>query len=208
MKIRTFAHFLFSLLLATSFVTSGCKHKPSGPTPLPGRTSSAPKPGDEAGGGGSGKVKPGTGTGDENSEPKVATDQHPLTDIDLDKYNQDREVFKANTVYFDFDKSTVKTGERTKIQEVATYLKGTAQNKLLIEGYCDERGTEEYNRALGEKRALALREYLAKLGIKADRVVTRSYGEDKPAAAGHDEAAWAKNRRGEFVLLKPKPGAE
>jgi peptidoglycan-associated lipoprotein len=101
----------------------------------------------------------------------------------------------------------VKSSEFVKVQEVAAYLKGALDNKLMIDGHCDERGTEEYNRALGEKRALALREYLLKLGIAGDRVYTRTYGEDRPALEGHDEAAWSKNRRGEFILLKPKPSA-
>jgi len=75
----------------------------------------------------------------------------------------------------------------------------------LIEGHCDERGTEEYNRALGEKRAQALREYLAsKLGVDAGNIRTLSYGKDRPAVPDHNDAAWAKNRRGEFVVLLPK----
>ena len=207
MKIRIFTQFLLAALIAVS-VGTGCKHGIKSQTPLPGTNPKPPGPGGESTT--TEPVKPTPGVPNETSEKgtQVTKEQHETSDIDLDKFNQDRDVFKANTVYFEFDKSTVKTGERSKIEEVANYLKGTAQNKLLIEGYCDERGTEEYNRALGEKRALALREYLAKLGIKPNRVLTRSYGEDKPASAGHDEAAWAKNRRGEFVLLKPKPGTE
>jgi peptidoglycan-associated lipoprotein len=72
-----------------------------------------------------------------------------------------------------------------------------------VEGNCDERGTEEYNRSLGERRALALRESLISLGIEATRVDTISYGEDKPVATGHDEAAWKQNRRGDFIQLTP-----
>ena len=78
--------------------------------------------------------------------------------------------------------------------------------KLLIEGNCDERGTEEYNRSLGERRALAAREALAKLGVDPMRIETRSFGKDKPVDPGHDESAWAKNRRDDFVLLHPKAG--
>lgn len=115
----------------------------------------------------------------------------------------DTNVFKANTVYFDFDRSNVRPSERSKVEDVAGFLKGNLSNKLLIEGHCDERGTEEYNRALGERRALAIREYLANLGIGPERVRTLSYGEDRPAVDGHDEAAWSKNRRGEFILLRP-----
>ena len=76
---------------------------------------------------------------------------------------------------------------------------------MKIEGHCDERGTEEYNRALGERRALALREELARLGIDPGRVDTISYGKDRPVDTGRDESAHRKNRRGEFVVLTP-PG--
>jgi peptidoglycan-associated lipoprotein len=117
---------------------------------------------------------------------------------------KDENFFDPNTVYFDFDKSTVKASERVKVEEVALYLKGDKDKKLLIEGHCDERGTEEYNRALGERRALSLREYLTNLGISPDRIRTLSYGEDRPAVPGNSEAAWSKNRRGRFILLKPK----
>jgi len=118
--------------------------------------------------------------------------------------NQIREFFAKDTVYFDFDRASVRASERVKVEEVATVLKGQPNNMVLIEGHCDERGTEEYNRALGERRALALREYLVNLGIQAERVHTISYGEDKPADLGNNESAWAKNRRGEFILLTPR----
>jgi peptidoglycan-associated lipoprotein len=116
----------------------------------------------------------------------------------------DTNIFRANTVYFDFDRSTVRPSERAKVEDVAAQLKLDAYNKLLIEGHCDERGTEEYNRALGERRALALREYIVNLGISPDRIRTLSYGEDRPAVEGFDEAAWSRNRRGEFILLRPQ----
>jgi peptidoglycan-associated lipoprotein len=116
----------------------------------------------------------------------------------------DREFFSAQRVYFDFDSSTIRPSERSKIDFVANYLKENQQTKIQIEGHCDERGTEEYNRTLGERRALALREYLMNAGIPGTRVFTISYGEDKPLDPGHNEAAWAKNRRGEFILYRPK----
>jgi peptidoglycan-associated lipoprotein len=120
---------------------------------------------------------------------------------------QDRAAFAANTVHFEFDSAVVKDSESANLQAVATVLGADATLKLLIEGHCDERGTEEYNRSLGERRALALREALAKLNLDAARVRTISYGKDKPLDPGHDAAAWAKNRRGEFVLLHPNPNA-
>ena len=119
-------------------------------------------------------------------------------------FNQDRSQFREQTVYFDFDKSTIKSSEQSKIQAVASFLKSEQRMMIEIEGHCDERGTAEYNRSLGERRALAVREYLISLGVAGERATTISFGEDRPADPGHGEAAWAKNRRGEFVLLRPK----
>jgi peptidoglycan-associated lipoprotein len=116
----------------------------------------------------------------------------------------DTNYFKAQTVYFDFDSSLIKASERPKINAVGDELKAKPETRLMIDGHCDERGTEEYNRALGERRALAIREALIKYGISPARMSTRSWGEDRPAALGHNEEAWSKNRRGEFILLLPK----
>ncbi len=116
----------------------------------------------------------------------------------------DRAALAPYTVHFSFDSAAVKKTEQSNLQAVVAALSSDPTTKLLIEGNCDERGTEEYNRALGERRALALREALAKLGIDPARVRTISYGKDRPADPGHDEAAWAKNRRGDFILLHPK----
>jgi peptidoglycan-associated lipoprotein len=146
--------------------------------------------------------------------PPVATpvpDQNPghfaTSDINLDNYTQDRAALAAYTVHFKFDSAVVETSEQANLTSVAQAL-SDANLKLLIEGHCDERGTEEYNRSLGERRALALREALAKLNIDPMRIKTLSFGKDKPVDPGHDEAAWAKNRRGEFVLLHPKTPAQ
>jgi len=103
-------------------------------------------------------------------------------------------------VLFDFDSARIRPSEGSKLEAVAAYLKSNP-GKLVIEGYCDERGTAEYNRALGERRALAARDELVKLGIDASRMSTISYGKDRPVDPGHDEAAWAKNRRCEFVVV-------
>jgi peptidoglycan-associated lipoprotein len=118
----------------------------------------------------------------------------------------DRETLRAQTVYFDYDKSAIKSSEKVKVAAVSEYLKSHPDQTLLVEGNCDERGTEEYNRALGERRALSVREMLVNLGTPADKITTVSFGKDKPFDTGHDESAWSKNRRGEFVLL-PAAGA-
>jgi peptidoglycan-associated lipoprotein len=115
----------------------------------------------------------------------------------------DPNYFATQTVHFDFDSSVVKLEDIDKVHAVGDELKLRPNVKLLIDGHCDERGTEEYNRALGSRRALAVREVLVQYGIAADRIRTRSWGEDKPVDPGHNEAAWAKNRRAEFILLLP-----
>lgn len=186
-----------SLIAVLALGASGCKRTPKDLTPLHGRAAkppSGPQPGDMIGEGGK------LGAGDVTSGA--------LGTAGLEEFENmlmDRSVFASDTVYFDFDRSAVKPSERGKLDNVAAYLKNNREEKLLIEGHCDERGTEEYNRALGERRALALREYLVRAGISPDRIRTISYGEDKPAVLESNEAAWAKNRRGEFILLRPKP---
>jgi peptidoglycan-associated lipoprotein len=105
-------------------------------------------------------------------------------------------------VYFDYDSAQVNQGERAKLDSVAAYLRSNGAANLVVEGHCDERGSNEYNLALGERRALAVRAYLVGLGIDAARIQTKSYGEEKPAALGHDEGSWAQNRRGEFGLIQ------
>ena len=150
-------------------------------------------------------VIPPVGTPPAGSFPITPQGGFPAANTgEFDGMLMERGAFAANTIHFDYDKAIVKASEVGKLQPVIAALKASPQNKLLIEGHCDERGTEEYNRALGERRALAIRERLAKAGISPDRLRTTSLGEDAPVALGHTEAAWAKNRRGELVLLKPK----
>lgn len=102
------------------------------------------------------------------------------------------------SVYFDFDSYVLSSAARTILQNNAAWLRVNAQKSLSIEGHCDERGSDEYNLALGERRAKAVGDYLMMLGVAGDRLTLISYGEEMPAVAGHDEAAWQKNRRAEF----------
>ncbi len=101
-------------------------------------------------------------------------------------------------VYFDFDKSNLRPDAIEQLNKNAEVMKKHTEYIYQIAGHCDERGTQEYNLALGERRALAVRDYLISVGLGADKIVTISYGEEQPAAAGHDEASWSKNRRAEF----------
>jgi len=105
-------------------------------------------------------------------------------------------------VYFALDSYALAPAEVSKVEQVAQHLQQNAGHVLVVEGHCDERGSNEYNLALGENRALAVRSYLANLGVAADRIQTRSYGEEKPAVAGTGEGAWQMNRRGEFSLFQ------
>jgi peptidoglycan-associated lipoprotein len=105
-------------------------------------------------------------------------------------------------VYFDFDGSQIKEGERSKIETVAAALKKSSQGGVIVEGNCDERGSAEYNLSLSERRALAVRAYLIGLGVDGSRVQTKSYGKEHPVCNEHDEGCWSKNRRAEFVLFQ------
>jgi peptidoglycan-associated lipoprotein len=105
-------------------------------------------------------------------------------------------------IYFDFDKSNIREDQRARIVENATFLSENKAVRVRIEGNCDERGTNEYNMALGERRANSAKKYLVNLGIHEDRMHTISYGEEKPLLHGHDEYSWAQNRRDDFVVVK------
>ena len=104
-------------------------------------------------------------------------------------------------IYFDFDSYDLSNQARKTLTSDADYLRKRAVAKLRIEGNCDERGSAEYNIALGEKRAKTAEKYLVTMGIPANRLSIISYGKEKPADPGHDEAAWAKNRRDDFTIL-------
>jgi peptidoglycan-associated lipoprotein len=109
---------------------------------------------------------------------------------------------KVQDVFFDFDKAELRADARSVLQADAQYLKDHPDAKVVLEGHCDERGTEEYNLALGQRRADAVKQYLVDLGVPASRLSTISYGEEKPFVMGHTEEAWAKNRRVHFDITQ------
>jgi peptidoglycan-associated lipoprotein len=104
-------------------------------------------------------------------------------------------------IHFDFDKYDIRREDEAILRENAAWLKKNPKMKIQIEGYCDERGTAEYNLALGERRANMTKKYLLSLGISSDRISTISYGEERPLDPGHNEEAWGKNRRAHTVVL-------
>jgi peptidoglycan-associated lipoprotein len=211
--------------------TTGCKRKAQGPiTPLPparagGSGIDNPRPSNpgttspnganaadrasgltDAGGAQGTDLTGGAGNSGLGTPTAPPNENVPFLGGPLDRsqFTEDRAQFASDVVLFDFDSAVVKTSEKEKLVAIATYLKANPATAVEVEGHCDERGTEEYNRSLGERRALALREELAQLGIDPKRVYTISYGEDRPSASGHDEASWTRNRRAESVLLTPR----
>ena len=190
--------------LAATLASTGCKKGFTKVTPLPGQRAAVV--GDT---GGPTTVPPGNQLTDTGGMPVANTGNNtptgggPLSDT-LDFGSSDPgpvRRWRLTRCISNLTARWCRTSEQANVASVGQALTADANAKLLIEGNCDERGTEEYNRALGERRALALREALAKIGIDPMRIRTISYGKDKPVDPGHDEAAWAKNRRGDFVLL-------
>jgi peptidoglycan-associated lipoprotein len=109
---------------------------------------------------------------------------------------------ESEKIYFDYDKSDLKPESQSILENKAKFLQANPAYSLTIEGNCDERGTNEYNLALGERRADAAKKFLNSIGISEDKITTISYGEEKPVDMGHEEGAWSKNRRDEFKLTK------
>lgn len=113
-----------------------------------------------------------------------------------------KKAFENEKIYFDFDKSDLKPEAQAVLKKKADWLRQHPAYSVRIEGNCDERGTSEYNLALGERRANSAKKFLVALGIAEQRIATISYGEERPVDPRHNEEAWAKNRRDEFKLMK------
>lgn len=111
-----------------------------------------------------------------------------------------RNAFMNEDIYFEFDSSSLLPMAQDTLSKKADYLLGGAMASVTIEGHCDERGTDAYNLALGERRAEAAKAFLVNLGVNASSITTVSYGEERPVDMGHNEEAWAKNRRAHFAL--------
>ena len=133
------------------------------------------------------------------AKPAADTDQDTMKSESVPSH---MDMAAMGNIYFDFDKFTLSAEARQTLADNANYLKAHSGTQVVIEGHCDERGSDEYNLALGESRALAAKNYLVSLGVSASRLSVISYGEEKPAAMGSNEEAWAKNRRAEFKAVK------
>ncbi len=201
MKSSRIVSFLVIALL--TLAASGCKKSKVGVTPIHGKgpgsiSGPGPSPFD-----GSGRLGDSSSTAGDVIETANTDGSLGAASGPMNTGPEDRATLQADTIYFPLDSSIVPSTEREKLGRVADYLKANPANDLMIEGHCDERGTEGYNQSLGEKRALATREALVELGAPAGNIYTTSYGETRPAAPGTGEDAWGKNRRAEFVVVLP-----
>jgi peptidoglycan-associated lipoprotein len=129
--------------------------------------------------------------------PKPLTDDEVFSRKSLSELNADKPL---QDVYFDYDKADLRDEARAALQKNADWLKRWAGTKLIVEGHCDARGTNEYNLALGDKRASAVRGYLTSLGIAADRIMAVSKGEESPFCTDEAESCFSQNRRGHFII--------
>jgi peptidoglycan-associated lipoprotein len=150
------------------------------------------KGGERPEGGGKGGEKGGKGRG-RRDEPTFVSTGPSQAEI---------EAFEAASIFFNFDRSDLKPEARNLLYHKAAFLKNNKDLSVRISGHCDERGTNEYNMALGERRAEVAKRFLAALGVDSNRITTVSFGEERPRDPGHSEAAWSKNRRDEFEIIQ------
>lgn len=162
------------VLLAAAFLITACESTPDA----------------------SGSAASDAGTGATNVVAPPSGNAAPIGAIGAGQLSQD----VADRVFFATDSSEIDATAQAVLAKEAEWLKSRPNLKVTLEGHCDERGTREYNLALGERRANAAKAYLVSLGVPADRLTTISYGKERPAVDGHDESAWAQNRRAVTVV--------
>ncbi|MEO8032874.1 MAG: peptidoglycan-associated lipoprotein Pal [Acidobacteriota bacterium] len=194
--------FALSLALIAGLLASGCPKKPkvvTHPNTSTANTSSVPDvaipvPSPTST---EGQVKPPADFVQDT--PRVSEEVLPSNVEELNRVAQQRGYI--SDAFFNYDEAALSSDAQNALTTSASWLKKNGQYALLIEGHCDERGTEQYNLALGDRRANTAKEYLVTLGVDAARIRTVSYGEERPFDAGHDESAWSKNRRAHLVLV-------
>jgi peptidoglycan-associated lipoprotein len=198
------SHVMLALLLVLGVVLVGCAKRPAttqatAPAPTgaaattPGATTAAAQPG----GGGT------TSSGGTTSGPTTAAPAPTATPTNRPAPSEFAAVADLKDIHFDFDKYDIRPGDSKTLDGNAGWLKSNPNHLVLIEGHCDERGTNEYNLALGERRAKSTMNYLVSQGVQASRITIISYGEERPVCSQKTEECWAKNRRAHF-LVKPR----
>lgn len=172
MKLDTIA------ILAALIATAACKHK---------HDTKVVDPGDQ------------TGTADRSDDGKATSDGDDGSTAKVTATDDDGSMPDLGPIYFSFDESTLSADGQNELDKLGAWMEKHPNAKIRIEGNTDDRGTDEYNIALGDRRANTIKTYLSRLGVEDAQMSTISYGEEKPAVSGSDETAWAKNRRGELV---------
>jgi peptidoglycan-associated lipoprotein len=137
---------------------------------------------------------------DSDSSTSVSTDTTSSSALELNGDSDSSKAGALSTVYFGFNSATLNSSTRTALESNAQFLKDNPSVEVQVEGHCDERGGVQFNIALGERRAKAIKRYLTTMGVESSRISTISYGKERPIAFGHDESAWSQNRRGNFVV--------
>ena len=194
------SHLAFSVLLVAAVALSGCAKRPAttqaaAPAPTGAATSTAATPSNTQPAQPSGGSTTPSGGGTTTTPPTSSTARPVVQDFAA--------APELTDVFFDFDKYDIRPGDAKTLDSNASWLKSNPNHLVLIEGHCDQRGTNEYNLALGERRAKSTMNYLVSQGVQANRITIISYGEERPQCTEHNEACWAKNRRAHF-LVKPR----
>jgi peptidoglycan-associated lipoprotein len=197
MQDRSSMRILFTIgVLAGSLMLLGCPKRPevgqAGPGAVGPAAATAPAPA---------PAQPSPQTGEARVTQPPAPTETPVQPAPAAQAQaQVPAASPLKDVFFEFDKSAIRDDQKPALNEDVAWLKGNAKAKITVEGHCDERGTAEYNLALGERRAKAVKDYLIAAGVPATLVSTISYGKERPFVLGHDESAWKWNRRGHFVI--------
>ena len=139
-----------------------------------------------------------------STQEEISVDSEEFANEPIIRGNKTDSIADLSTIFFGFDSSNITGTELNTLKSNVTYLKNNPNVNIIVEGHCDERGTTEYNLALGQKRALKVKEYYVQMGIAPARIATVSYGEEMPLDKRSNEAAWAKNRRAETKVLVNK----
>jgi peptidoglycan-associated lipoprotein len=184
---RTAAIAAFSLMLGLAATACGKKQAALTPPPPEMPTTAVAPPAPPA--------PPGAPTA--AATPRTLSEDELFKQKTLDQLNAERPL---GDVYFDLDNAAIKDEGRAALSTNATYLKRWTSTRINVEGHCDERGTAEYNLALGERRANAVKAYLVELGVPGDRIVIVSKGKESPFCTDEAESCWSQNRRGHFVI--------
>ena len=188
MRLKTLTAAMAVALIAPLLLTACAKKRPPAVTThTPARTAPSPAPSQEPWPNGS-DVRP-------VDEPSATSEDFSVSDAS-------GEGGPLADIHFDYDQSGLSDEARGILEKHALWMQNHREAKVMVEGHCDERGTVEYNLALGNQRAQVTRDYLASLGVAADRLRTTSYGKERPLDPGHDEGAWARNRRAHFAVSR------